>query len=355
MTRILIKLAVTSLVLLCALSLAAPALAQSTVIKVEVLPNGDARWTTEKVFSLDTPEDINEWDAIAAQGRDTYLAEFEGRMKDYVARISEAAGRAMAVKDVDAAVEMTKPYALLDNTSRAYGVIRYEFTWAGFAMTGGDSLEVGDAFIDGFLLNEGDSISFTLPSGYEIDSISPDQYDYKKSYLPQVKWSVGVNNDTASDVLLFQSGEPSIIMRKEASPAFAVEWWILIPAMAVSAAAGFGGAYFLLNRKPKPIEAPPMPDLIVPDAGTEEPEVLPVPDEGRFLSDEERIVKYLEEAGGQMFQSDLVKKTDFSKSKLSMVLSDLHDKGTILKIKKGKENLIRLNRLPADKRDEGTE
>jgi hypothetical protein len=335
--------------------MATPALAQSTIIKVEVLPNGDARWTTEKVFSLDTPEDINEWDAIAAQGRDMYLAEFEARMKDYVARISEAAGRAMAVNDVDATIEMTKPYALLDNTSRSYGVIRYEFTWAGFAMTGGDSLEVGDAFIDGFLLNEGDSISFTLPIGYEIDSISPDQYDYKKSYQPQVKWSVGVNNDTASNVLLFQSGEPSIILRKAASPAFAIEWWILIPAMAVSAALGFGGAYLLLNRKPRPIEAPPVPDLIMPDAGTVVPEALPAPDEGRFLSDEERIVRYLEEAGGQMFQSDLVKRTDFSKSKLSMVLSDLKEKGTIIKIKKGKENLIRLNRPSVDKPVESPE
>jgi len=221
MTRILIKLAVTSVVLLCALSLAAPALAQSTIIKVEVFPNGDARWTTEKVFPLDTPEDIDEWDAIATQGKDKYLSEFEGRMKDYVAKISEAAGRAMAVNDVEVAVEKTQPYAMIDNASRAYGVIRYEFTWAGFAMAGGDSLEVGDSFIDGFLLNEGDSLSFTLPSGYEIDSISPDQYDYKRSYQPQVKWSVDVANDTASDVMLFPSGEPSIIMRKAASSAFA--------------------------------------------------------------------------------------------------------------------------------------
>jgi len=54
-------------------------------------------------------------------------------MKDYVAKISEAAGRAMAVNDVEVAVEKTQPYAMIDNASRAYGVIRYEFTWAGFA------------------------------------------------------------------------------------------------------------------------------------------------------------------------------------------------------------------------------
>ena len=102
----------------------------------------------------------------------------------------------------------------------------------------------------------------------------------------------------------------------------------------------------------EPHGGPATPDAGTTDVAMEMPEELPPLDEGRFLSDEERIVKYLEEAGGQMFQSDLVKKTDFSKSKLSMVLSDLKDKGTILKIKKGKENLIRLNRPAADRPDE---
>jgi uncharacterized membrane protein len=81
----------------------------------------------------------------------------------------------------------------------------------------------------------------------------------------------------------------------------------------------------------------------------------PVLREERYMSDEERVVKYLEEAGGQMFQSDLVKKTDFSKSKLSMVLSELKEKGTIIKIKKGKENLIRLNRSTQGENIEGSD
>ncbi|HTX44150.1 MAG TPA: hypothetical protein VMC61_05425, partial [Methanocella sp.] len=128
----------------------------------------------------------------------------------------------------------------------------------------------------------------------------------------------------------------------------------LIPVILISAVIGFGAACVLFMRKPRP-RAPPMPHpglqvmAPIPDAGVEMPEGLPPLDEGRYMSDEERIVKYLEEAGGQMFQSDLVKRTDFSKSKLSMVLSDLKDKGTILKIKKGKENLIRLNRPTADR------
>jgi uncharacterized membrane protein len=132
---------------------------------------------------------------------------------------------------------------------------------------------------------------------------------------------------------------------------------MFMPVILLSLVVGFGAGYVLLKRQqPKPVELPPLPDHlpdrpIMPDAGTEAE--LPEIAGDRYLSDEEKVIMFLEEAGGQMFQSDLVKKTDFSKSKLSMVLSDLKEKGTILKIKKGKENLIRLNRPSNGAQDQG--
>ncbi|HTX44534.1 MAG TPA: hypothetical protein VMC61_07355, partial [Methanocella sp.] len=222
--------------------------------------------------------------------------------------------------------------------------------WTGFAMAGGGSLEVGDAFVDGFLLNREDAIVFIFPPGYDVTEISPAPDDVKNAYQPQVRWMGGSVNGTGEDIRLFSSGEPSIIMHKTSAPLFSFEWWMLIPAIMLSAIAGFG-AGFALRRKPsRPTEVPPLPEpdrVAMLDAGVEaEPQELA---EDRYLSDEEKVIMYLGEAGGQMFQSDLVKKTDFSKSKLSMVLSDLKEKGTILKIKKGKENLIRLNRPSDDK------
>jgi hypothetical protein len=130
---------------------------------------------------------------------------------------------------------------------------------------------------------------------------------------------------------------------------------MLIPVILVSALIGFGAAYFIIRRRAPVVEAPPVPDRVEPDEDVEVPVDIPPMDEGRFLTDEERVIKFLEEAGGQMFQSDLVRKTDFSKSKLSMVLSDLKEKGTIVKIKKGKENLIRLSRPEDGKPEEHSE
>ncbi|MDI6897521.1 helix-turn-helix transcriptional regulator [Methanocella conradii] len=352
MNRISLKLALILLASLCIVYMAAPlTAASSTVIKVEVLPGGDSRWTTEKLIPLDTPGEVAGWDATASQNIERYKAEFEGRMKDYVARISAAVDRPMSIKDVNVTVEKAQPYALSDNASITYGVVRYEFTWTGFAMSAGGSLEVGDAFVDGFLLNNDDSITFILPAEYTIKSVSPACDEMRDSYQPQVKWMGRSANGT--EARLFSSGEPAIIMERMQAPAFSVEWWALVPVSLISAALGFAAAYTLFRRRRSrtPEETYADGDMPMPDSGSVTPS--PALDEGRYMSDEEKIIKYLEEAGGQMFQSDLVRKTSFSKSKLSMVLSGLKDKGMIVKIKKGKENLIRLNRPPEGPVEDG--
>ncbi len=339
MSRFKMRLAIVLLASLYLVYMAAPLVeASSTAIRVEVLPNGDSRWTTEKLIPLDTPEDIAGWDATAYQNIEGYRVDFEGRMKDYVARISSTVGRPMSIRDVNVTVQKSQPYALSDNASITYGVVRYEFTWTGFAMAEGGALEVGDAFVDGFLLNSGDSITFILPAGYSVKSITPECDEMRDSYQPQVKWVGSPANGT--EARLFPPGEPGISMERVPAQAFSVEWWTLLPVSLISAAIGFAAAYLLFKRR-----HPHTPEAANPGMSLPDPDIASQPplDEGRYMSDEEKVIRYLEEAGGQMFQSDLVRKTGFSKSKLSMVLSGLKDKGVIIKIKKGKENLIRLN------------
>jgi uridylate kinase len=60
------------------------------------------------------------------------------------------------------------------------------------------------------------------------------------------------------------------------------------------------------------------------------------------LQYEEMIEHILIKSGGQAFQSDIVKETMLSKSKISIVISEMKHKGRIIKIRRGKENLIRL-------------
>jgi uncharacterized membrane protein len=70
------------------------------------------------------------------------------------------------------------------------------------------------------------------------------------------------------------------------------------------------------------------------------------------LDDEEMIRQFLLRKDGQAYQSDIVKYSGLSKSKISMVLSKMKGDGMIIKIRKGKENLIRLVKPPIN--EDGT-
>ena len=65
--------------------------------------------------------------------------------------------------------------------------------------------------------------------------------------------------------------------------------------------------------------------------------------ESAVLSDEERVIDLLEENGGRMRQVKIVEETDWSKSKVSMLLSDMEDDGTVSKLRVGRENIVSLS------------
>jgi len=61
-----------------------------------------------------------------------------------------------------------------------------------------------------------------------------------------------------------------------------------------------------------------------------------------LLSDTDRVQSLLESNGGRMRQSAIVEETDWSKSKVSMLLSDMEDDGEVTKLRVGRENIISL-------------
>ncbi|MFB6173644.1 MAG: helix-turn-helix transcriptional regulator [Halobacteriales archaeon] len=60
------------------------------------------------------------------------------------------------------------------------------------------------------------------------------------------------------------------------------------------------------------------------------------------LTDEDRVVAILRERGGRAGQSTIVEATDWSKSKVSRVLSGMEEDGQIRKIDVGRENVVTL-------------
>jgi uncharacterized membrane protein len=58
------------------------------------------------------------------------------------------------------------------------------------------------------------------------------------------------------------------------------------------------------------------------------------------LTDRDRILQLLDDAGGQLKQTRIVEETEWSKAKVSRVLSSMEEDGDISKIRIGRENLI---------------
>ena len=67
------------------------------------------------------------------------------------------------------------------------------------------------------------------------------------------------------------------------------------------------------------------------------------PAEPEQLTDQELIVDILESNEGRMKQAKIVDETGWSKSKVSMLLSEMEDDGSISKLRVGRENIISLS------------
>lgn len=61
-----------------------------------------------------------------------------------------------------------------------------------------------------------------------------------------------------------------------------------------------------------------------------------------FLPDDERVVAILQQNGGRMRQSAIVTETDWSKSKVSMLLSEMEEDDDITRLRVGRENIVSL-------------
>jgi predicted transcriptional regulator len=67
------------------------------------------------------------------------------------------------------------------------------------------------------------------------------------------------------------------------------------------------------------------------DGGTEAVEVV---------TNADRVERLLDEHGGRMRQADIVEALEWSKSKVSRVVSSMAEEGRVRKIRLGRENLI---------------
>jgi hypothetical protein len=239
------------------------------------------------------------------------------------------------------------------------GVVEMSFVWTGFAVEEDGSLTVGDVFEGGFFIGPSERLIVRPGPELSITSASPDP---DREAERSVAW------DGGDDGQQFLSSRPQVVFGDRGAgagtgsgtgdgetgsgDAAGLPLWLLGTAVIVVV---FGGAVVYRSGVlgadgEDPSGAAAAEQETEPDAdadaggaagetGVDDGEPAAVADED-LLSDEDRVMSMLQENGGRMKQVNIVEETGWSKSKVSMLLSDMEEEDRISKLRVGRENII---------------
>jgi len=305
MTRFsIVALTVVLLICIPVIAGAAPVAPDSSITyTITLKEDGTANWHVEYRTLLASDEDVGAFDSYAKNVSFSYLPQFQDLMQRSAAQAAAATSRPMEITDFagDTVIQTTP-------TGR-YGVVYYSFSWKNFAKTGTD-LAIGDAFAGGMYLAKDNTLIIRYPSGYTVSAAEPAPDQVRDGLIWYGQRSFG-------------AGEPRLVFEKPGFP------WLPVLLGGGIVLIFIAGVYRVISKRRR--------------SEPDEPEVATVPlSEADLLSLEDRIVQLLKTSGGEQYQSEIVKNLGLPKSTVSASLNDLHKRGIIQKVKRGRENLIRL-------------
>ena len=272
---------------------------------INIKENGSAIWNVEYRTLLSTKEDFDSFENYSAQINSKYLVEFRELMQRSSQEAAVATARTMVARDFNGE-------AIIQSTPTGkYGVVHYTFTWTNFAKTG-QNINVGDVFVGGLYLSNDNTLIIQYPQGYTVEQVMPQPDQIRDGMI----W-YGLRS--------FSAGEPQIILAK---PSFTSTIAVILVIIGLFIA---GGVLFVKRKK----EAEEKTSPEIHETNIQIPEI-------EMLDVEDRIMKILKESGGTLYQSEIGRQLNLPKSTVSSALNELHGKNIIQKIKKGRENLIRV-------------
>ncbi|ELY49975.1 helix-turn-helix transcriptional regulator [Natronolimnohabitans innermongolicus] len=330
-----------------------------TTFEITVHENGSATWTFRHEHHFDTGNESEQQEAFEEfadefESEETGLYErFTEQATDMTERADERSEREMEATDFERT-------ATIDDRLGTRGVVEMSFTWTEFAAVDDDgTVTVGDVFEDIYIA-ENQAIVIETGEGLRFDRVEPaDEAQYPRSNVEDsnsVRWS-GEQQ--------FFDGQPRAVLvpNESADEGSAVvgdaAWQLALGVLAVLVVGGGGAWYYRRSSdessNPDDGTEPEPPAQSVAGSPPDEPAAAtappPTPDDAsepepiaddELLTDEDRVVKLIRENGGRMKQVNIVEETGWSKSKVSMLLSDMADEGTISKLRVGRENIISL-------------
>ncbi|MEF8883455.1 MAG: hypothetical protein V5A34_13140 [Halapricum sp.] len=286
--------------------------ADRVVLDLELHEDGSATWEVSYRVELATENETAAFEQLQADieaNTSTYLSSFRDRMERTAGTAENATGRSMTIENLSVSTDI--------ESVQGYGTVTYRFQWTNFAAVDGDTIRAGDA-LAGFFLEENARLSMSWPDGYDADSVSPEPDDRRDR---TVVWQGPIE---------FGSDGPQVV----ASPASS------FPTLAVVVAAGLvigiaAGAWRRRRRSESAEDDTTGQPVAEPTGAAAEPE----PDE-ELLSNEERVLRLLDERGGRVKQQEVASEFDWTDAKTSQVVKTLREDDEIDVFRLGRENVL---------------
>ena len=329
--------------------------ADSTTLSAAVGPDGDADWRVTYRIELDDQNATDAFESLRQDieaNRSRYVATFRDRIEATAESAENTTGREMSVGNFGVEAETR---AQPDTT---FGVVTYRFEWNGFAAADGDRIAAGDA-LDGLILDSRTALRVSWPDGYGATDVTPDATEREEG---AVVWRGPVD---------FEAGEPRVTVERGAGstptgtaspggggggggPGDGTEGGpgSLLPVAVLLAVALAAGGVLLARREDVgPAGGGDGAAGAAGDSGSGDGsggDGTPAAPPEELLSNEERVLRLLEENGGRMKQQEVAGELDWTAAKTSQVVGDLRDEDELGSFRLGWENVLTLPDVEID-------
>jgi len=342
-----------------------------TEFRVRVTENGSARWTFHYERRLTNESERREFRAFASEFEENeteLYAQFRERARTLAATGQNTTDREMEAIAFSRRAAVDEELAADTST----GVVEMGFTWTGFAEADGDRVVVGDVFEGGLYVGPDQALVLAAGEGLAFAAVDPTDGERSAGSLADsdtVTWQgerrftdnrprAVLEPRSASATATTTAGSPgdasSAAADRTPDPGEESSADRLLPMVGVVVLLVAGVVTAAALRRRNVLFDSGNADAADADGaevagaaggaadGVSEEAAEPAVGEAELLSDEDRVVTLLEANGGRMKQVNIVEETEWSKSKVSMLLSEMDEAGTISKLRVGRENIISL-------------
>ncbi len=278
------------------------------IIRIKLGRDGTAHWQVLFRYRLDDAADERAFEQ-ARQNVSNPPGVFIDRMQQAVSRAEARTGRSMHVQNGSVETYTSVP-------AGRFGVVSYRFEWTNFAATTAENQYVlGDA-IRRYQLSENESLWIEWSESFRKVSVSP---------APDASQERAVRWDGRQ---WFQSQNPKVVL--VATGTAAREGPPILPAVGVAGLllAVVLGWYGRSRRRGV-------------ETQMRDEETLAVPSD-ELLSNRECVLQLLEDRGGRMKQQELIEAMEWSRTKTSNVVNEMHEAEQIEVFRLGRENVLAL-------------